>query len=111
MKKVLFNYLSYIAVIYLLSMAIPSVTIYSTGALLAVGLVLLFVNLLVKPLLLLVTFPLNIITLGLFSFVVNAWSIMIADHFVRGISMGGFFNSLLAALFISLLKGLLESKK
>lgn len=111
MKKVLLNYISYIAVIYLLSMAISSVTIYSTGALLTVGLVLLFVNLLVKPLLLLVTLPLNVMTLGLFSFVVNAWTIMIADHFVRGITMGGFFNSLLAALFISVLKGMLDDKK
>lgn len=111
MKKILFNYISYIAVIYLLSMALPSVMVYSSGALLVVGFVLLIVNLLFKPLLLLITLPFNLLTLGLFNFVVNAWTIMIADHFVRGISMGGFLNSLLAAFLISLLKNLLDNKK
>jgi putative membrane protein len=48
----------------------------------------------------LITLPLNLLTLGLFSFIVNAWTIMIADYFVPGISMGGFIYSLLAALII-----------
>ncbi len=111
MKKVFFHYISYIAVIYLLSLAIPSVSVYNSASLLIVGLVLLFVNLLIKPLLLLITLPFNIITLGLFNFVVNAWTIMIADHFVTGVNMGGFLNSLLAAFLISILKSFLEDKK
>lgn len=111
MKKIFLNYISYIAIIYLLSMAIPSVNVYSAGALLLIGFVLLIVNLLIKPLLLLITLPFNLLTLGLFSFVVNAWTIMIADRFVIGITMGGFFNSLLAAFLMSLLKNLLEDKK
>lgn len=111
MKKIFLHYISYIAVIYLLSLAIPSVAVYSTASLLFLGLVLLIVNLILKPLLLLVTLPLNLLTLGLFNFVVNAWTIMIADHFVAGITMGGFLNSLLAAFLISLLKSLLEDKK
>ncbi|MGN6713118.1 putative membrane protein [Anaerocolumna jejuensis DSM 15929] len=111
MKKIFFHYVSYIAVIYLLSLAIPTVSVYNSFSLLFVGVVLLLVNLLLKPLLLLVTLPLNILTLGLFNFVVNAWTIMIADHFVSGIAMGGFLNSLLAAFLISLLKQLLDDKK
>ncbi len=111
MKKIFFHYISYIAVIYLLSLAIPSVSIYSSASLLIVGLVLLAVNLLLKPLLLLITLPFNIITFGLFNFVVNAWTIMIADHFVTGVRMGGFLNSLLAAFLISILKTFLEDKK
>ncbi|SHO43341.1 phage holin family protein [Anaerocolumna xylanovorans] len=111
MKKIFFHYISYIAVIYLLSLAIPTVSVYSSASLLLVGFVLLIVNLLLKPLLLLITLPLNLLTLGLFNFVINAWTIMIADHFVTGITMGGFLNSLLAAFLISLLKNLLEDKK
>jgi putative membrane protein len=64
------------------------------------GLVLLAVNIILKPILLLITLPLSLLTLGLFSFIVNAWTIMIADHFVTDISMGGFLNSLLAAFII-----------
>lgn len=111
MRKPFLQYISYIAVIYLLSLAIPSVSVYNTASLLIVGLVLLAVNLIIKPVLLLITLPLNLLTLGLFNLVVNAWTIMIADHFVTGIDMGGFLNALLAAFLISLLKHLLEDKK
>lgn len=102
MKKLFMKYLSIIATIYLLSLVFYSIHIDSISALLIMGLVLLGVNLLLKPILLLITLPLSLITLGLFSFIVNAWMIMIADHFVTTISMGGFLNSLIAAFIIVL---------
>lgn len=112
MTKLVLKYLSIIITIYLLSMAIDSVIISDTASLFIMGLVLLIVNLLLKPLLLLITLPFSIITLGLFTFVVNAWTIMLSDRFVSGISMGGFLNSLLAAFIISVLHHfLLDMKK
>lgn len=108
MVKLAVKYLSIIVSIYILSMAIDTIMIYETDALLIMGVVLLIVNLVLKPILLLVTLPFNIMTLGLFGFIVNAWTIMIADHFVYGISMGGFFNSLLAALVIVVIQHLLR---
>lgn len=72
------------------------------------GLILLIVNMLLKPLLLLITLPFSILTLGLFSFVVNAWTIMIADSFVTGVLIGGFLNSLLAAFIIVVIHHLLR---
>ena len=100
MTKLLMKYLSIIVTIYCLSLIFYTIQIDSIPALLIMGLVLLGVNLLLKPLLLLITLPLSLLTLGLFSFIVNAWTIMIADHFVANISMGGFLNSLLAAFII-----------
>lgn len=108
MTKLVLKYLSIILTIYLLSTAIDSVYIGSTASLFIMGLVLLIVNLLLKPFLLLLTLPFNIITFGLFSFIVNAWTIMISDHFVKGIGMGGFLNSLLAAFIIAVLHHLLR---
>lgn len=102
MKKLFMKYLSIIATLYLLSLVFHSIHIDSVSALLIMGLVLLGVNLLLKPILLLITLPLSLLTLGLFSFIVNAWMIMIADHFVTTISMGGFLNSLIAAFIIVL---------
>jgi putative membrane protein len=52
-----------------------------------------------------------LLTLGFFSFIVNAWTIMIADYFVTGISMGGFINSLLAAFIIVIINHLLMDIK
>ena len=100
MTKLFLKYLSIIVTIYLLSLVFYTIHISSIPALLIMGLVLLAVNLLIKPILLLITLPLSLLTLGLFSFIVNAWTIMIADHFVANISMGGFLNSLLAAFII-----------
>jgi putative membrane protein len=94
------KYLVIILTIYLLSLVLYTIQIGNIPALLIMGLVLLVVNLLLKPLLLLITLPFNLLTLGLFSLIVNAWTIMIADHFVPNISMGGFFNSLIAAFII-----------
>ncbi len=110
MSKLLSKYLSIVATIYLLSMAIDTITIHSIPALLVLGLVLLVVNLFIKPLVLLLTLPFSIVTFGLFTFVVNAWTIMIADSFVSSVNMGGFLNSLLAAFIIAILQHILSDK-
>ena len=108
MPKLILKYLSIILTIYFLSMIIDTIQIDDTPSLLILGLVLLLVNLLLKPLLLLITLPFSILTLGLFSFIVNAWTIMIADYFVHGINMNGFLNSLLASFIIAILHHLLR---
>lgn len=100
MKKLFIKYISIILTIYVLSFILHTIYIGSIPALLIMGLVLLVVNLILKPILLLITLPVSLLTLGLFSFIVNAWTIMIADYFVTNISMGGFLNSLLAAFII-----------
>lgn len=84
MNKLVFKYISIILAIYLASMLSGAVHVGSLGAVLVMGAVLLLVNLLIKPFLLLITLPLNILTLGLFGFVVNALTIMIADGLVAG---------------------------
>ncbi len=100
MTKPFIKYISIILSIYLLSFVSHTVYIGSIPALLIMGLVLLVVNFILKPILLLITLPFSLLTLGLFSFIVNAWTIMIADYFVTDISMGGFLNSLLAAFIV-----------
>lgn len=108
MPKLLLKYLSIVATIYLLSMAIDTITIHSMPALLVLGLVLLAVNMIIKPFILLLTLPFSIVTFGLFTFVINAWTIMIADGFVSGVKMGGFLNSLLTAFIIAILQHMLR---
>lgn len=110
MSKLILKFFSIILVIYLLSLLIDTIVIGSFPSLLIMGIVLLIVNLLLKPILYLITLPVSILTLGLFTFVVNALTIMIADRFVPGISMGGFLNSLIAAFFIFISYHLLRSR-
>lgn len=108
--KLFIKYISIVLAIYLMSFVFNSVYIGSIGALLIMGMVLLLVNLIIKPFLMLITLPANLLTLGLFSFIVNAWTIMIADSLVENISMGGFFNSLITAFIITILNNLFQDK-
>lgn len=82
---------------------------------LTVAIVLGLLNFFVKPILLLFTFPLTILTLGLFYFVVNAIIILLCDHFVDGFDVNGFWNALLFSIVLSLSQSLVykltEDKK
>lgn len=102
MKNLLLKFLSIIVTLYLLSSLISNIVIKDLTALLIMGLVLFLANMIIKPLLLIITLPLNLLSLGLLTFIVNAWTIMIADLLVTNFYMGGFLNSLLAALIIDI---------
>jgi putative membrane protein len=65
------------------------------------ALILAVLNMLVKPILILLTLPLTIITLGLFLFVVNALVVLLASRFVHGFSIDNFWWALLFALLLS----------
>jgi len=66
------------------------------------------VNVLVKPFLLLLTLPINILTFGLFTFVINALLILFAASIIKGFSVGGFFSALLFSIILSLVNYLLQ---
>ncbi len=65
------------------------------------------VNTLVKPALAYVTLPLNVITLGLFAFVLNAIMIMLAAYFVPGFTVDGLVPALLGAVVLSVVSTVL----
>jgi len=107
MSKLFLKYLSILLAVYIVSKLFDTVFLSGVPAVLLIGLVLLIVNLLLKPVLLLISLPFNILTFGLFSFVVNALTIMLADALVPGINLGGFLHCLLAALIIVIFNNLL----
>ena len=72
-------------------------TITLTGALVA-AVVLGALNLFIRPIIFLLTLPITLLTLGLFSIVINAFLVMLASYIVPGFSVPGF----LAALFFAL---------
>jgi putative membrane protein len=75
----------------------------STGALVVSALLLGFANAIVKPLLILLTLPLTLLTFGLFLLVINALMILLVSALVRGFKVSGFWTALFASIFISLL--------
>lgn len=73
---------------------------------LLVGLVLGLLNAIVKPILIILTIPITIVTLGLFLLVINAMVIELADYLISGFSVKGFWWALALSLFISLLNSM-----
>jgi len=87
---------------------VPGVQIQSTGALLIGALVLGFLNAVLKPILVLFTLPLTVMTLGLFYFILNGVVFALASVLVPGFEVAGFGSAFLGALlmgFVSLLLG------
>lgn len=108
MIKLILKYIAFILTILILYFLTGTITIHDYNDLFVMGLLLLLFNLIIRPFLLLLTLPFNILTLGLFTFVVNAWTIMLADYLIPGINMGGFINSLLASFIITIILHLLK---
>lgn len=81
---------------------IPGIAIVNGWALLLSALVVGFLNAFVRPIILFLTLPLNILTLGLFTFVINAVMILLTASIVGGFIVSGFWAALLAAIVISI---------
>lgn len=90
--------------ILLTAYIIPGVVLLNFWVALLVSVVLGLLNILVKPLLILLTLPINIFTLGLFTLVINALIIMLVSGIVPGFQVGGFFNALFFSLILALIQ-------
>ncbi|MDP3836827.1 MAG: phage holin family protein [bacterium] len=82
---------------------LPGVGLSGFWAALVLAVVLGVLNLLIKPLLILLTLPINILTLGLFTLVINALIIMLASGITPGFQVGGFLNAFLFSLLLALI--------
>jgi putative membrane protein len=82
---------------------------FTTAIVLAI--VLAVLNAIVKPILILITFPITIVTLGLFLFVINALIIILADKFIKGFAVDGFWWALLFSLLLSIVTSVLYKEK
>lgn len=99
----LIQWLIYAVAIIITAYLLPGVRLSGFFAALVTALVLGLVNTFIKPLLLLLTLPLNILTLGLFTFVINALLIMLTSSVVPGFTVTGFGWALLFSLVLSII--------
>ena len=84
------------------SLILPGVHIDSPLTGLIVAAVLAFLNAIVKPVLIILTIPITIITLGLFLLFINAGIILLVSNLVHGFSVSGFWTALLFSIILSL---------
>ncbi len=102
-------------IIFLLGNILPNAEISDYFSAILVAFVLSILNVLVKPVLEIISIPITILTLGLFMFVINAAIILLADELVDGFKINGFFGALLFSLCLSVVQSiafnLLDDKK
>ena len=86
-----------------------SVDVTSIGAALIAALILGLVNTLIRPLLLLLTLPVTVLTLGLFIFIVNGFTFWLVAHWVEGFHVTSFAAAIGGALLYSVISWALSS--
>lgn len=107
--NILLSWLVYAVAILVSAYVLPGVEISTFGTALFAALILGILNALIRPLLLLLTLPINILTLGLFTFIINAVIIEIADKLVDGFEVKGFGWAILFSIILSIISaGLLQ---
>ena len=87
----------------------PSIQVASFSTALIVALVLGLINTILRPLLILLTLPVTLLTLGLFIFVINALLFQLADKLIDGFNVGGFWSALIGSVLYSLISWALSS--
>ncbi|HPN97008.1 MAG TPA: phage holin family protein [Syntrophorhabdaceae bacterium] len=85
------------------SYIIPGVNVKGFFTAMWVALFIGIVNVLVKPFLIFITLPINILTLGLFTFVINALLIMLASSVIKGFDVKGFWIAMIFSVVLSVI--------
>lgn len=104
--NILIKILATAATLLLVAYLVPGFAVASFYTALIVAVVLGLVNLIIKPIVVILTLPINILTLGLFTFVINALLLWFVASFIDGFSIDGFIPAFLGALIISIVSWL-----
>ena len=101
----LINAIALLALPYLM----PSITVDSVPAALIAALILGLINTFIRPLLILLTLPATLLTLGLFIFVINGLLFWFVGSFIRGFHVAGFWSAVFGAILYSIISWALSA--
>jgi len=87
---------------------LPGVQVDDYGTAIWVAVVIGLLFMILKPILVILTLPVTILTLGLFLFVINAALILMADSWVDGFGVSGFWTAMLFSILLSLFESVLH---
>ena len=95
--------------IYLIAHIVPGIEVDSILTALGAGLVLGLVNAIVRPILVVLTLPVTLVTLGLFLFVLNGLCLWLTSQVVRGFEVHGFWAAVFGALIVGVVSWILNA--
>ncbi|MBC8041895.1 MAG: phage holin family protein [Rhizobacter sp.] len=108
MVNLLITWLITAVAVYAAASFVPGITVRDFGSALIVALVLGLLNAFVKPVLVFLTLPVTIVTLGLFLLVINALILYFVAYLLKGFEVNGFVPALLGSIVISIVSYLLS---
>lgn len=82
---------------------VPGISIDNIYVAIISAVILGILNILVKPILVILTLPITIVTLGLFIFVINAFIFLFAASFIEGFTVDGFIPALIGSILVSVI--------
>lgn len=94
--------------LFLISYALEGIEVEGALPALIAAAVLGIINAIIRPILLILTLPINILTLGLFTLVLNGAMLALAAQVVRGFTVSGFWSAVLGALLLSILSSVMS---
>lgn len=89
-----------------LSHIIPGIDVKGFGTALVLALLWGLVNITIKPILLILTLPFNILTFGIFTFIINGFLLWMLGGLIKGFEVHGFWVAVLGALFLSIISSI-----
>lgn len=108
MKSLVVHLLSYSLGLYLTAQLVQGLYFDTLAALVLGAVVLSIVDAVIKPIITILTLPLNFLTLGLFTFVINGFMLKITSLIVPGMAVGGFWAATFAALVLTIISGIIN---
>ena len=113
--KLLITWLASALAILLSAWLVPGVYISGFGVALIAAVVLGAVNAIIRPILIVLTLPINILTLGLFTLIINAAMVALSAAVLSGFSISNFWTAILFSLILTvidwIMEGLIKEKK
>jgi len=109
MRGLFIRWLILTAAIMFASYLIEGIKVDGFSSALLAAAILGMLNAFLRPILIILTLPINIMSLGLFTFVINALLLMMASGVISGFVVQGFWSAIFGSLIISIVNGILGS--
>jgi putative membrane protein len=101
LRGLILRFLFGVAGLWIAAQVVPGISYRNLGSLFAAAAILGVINAVIRPILVILTLPLTLVTFGLFLLVINAFTLKLVTLFLHGFHVAGFWPAFLGALIVS----------
>ena len=101
--NIFLKWIIYALAVMLVAWLVPGISVDGFWSAMVAMLIIALINAVIRPLIMFVTLPINFLTLGIFTFVINALLLLLAGYVTPGFAVDGFWSALIGSLLLSLI--------